>query len=130
MKGDIDSVRALRRGGASETATDKLGRTPSEPQPERLEFDSGIDVDAEVAAGLGVCPEADDIDEQPELGEQFSALDLDDDNDSGRGQSDSKDGASEDEGPDDMVIDSFINGNARGSGGVAVEVEVEAVKLR
>jgi hypothetical protein len=43
LKGDLDSVRILRRGGASEAATDKLGRTPSELQPEGLEgFDSKL----------------------------------------------------------------------------------------
>jgi len=53
MKGDLDSVRSLRRGGASETVMDKLGRTPSELLPEGLEgFESDTDVDAEPAAGL------------------------------------------------------------------------------
>ena len=53
MKGDPDTVRILRRGGASESATDKLGRTPSELQPEGLEgFDSDIDPGVERAAGM------------------------------------------------------------------------------
>ena len=34
MKGDLDSIRILRRGGASETVVDKLGRTPLDMQPE------------------------------------------------------------------------------------------------
>ena len=123
MKGDLESVRLLRRAGAPETLTDKLGRTPSELQPEGLEgFDSDINVDAEVAFGLDaeVYPETDDIDEQLALGEQFSALDLDDDNDSGHGQSDSEDDASEDEeDPDGMAIDSIPGGEEGGSGGVA-----------
>jgi hypothetical protein len=41
MKGDLDSVRTLRRGGASEVVMDKLGRTPSDLQPEG--FDSSIE---------------------------------------------------------------------------------------
>jgi hypothetical protein len=123
MKGDLEGVRILRRGGASEGATDKLGRTPSELLPEGLEgFDSDIDLDAEVAAGIGAeeYPETDDIDEQLALGEQFSALDLEDDNDSGHGQSDSEDDASEDEeDPDGMAVDSVPGGDEGGSGGVA-----------
>ena len=44
MKGDLDITHILRKGGASEIATDKLGRTPSELWPEGLEgFDSDID---------------------------------------------------------------------------------------
>lgn len=120
MKGDLDSVHTLRGGGASETVTDKLGRTPSELQPEG--FDPGLDHDAEVAAGLvtELYPETDDIDEQLALGEQqFSELDLDDDNDSG---SDSEDDASDDdEDHDGMAVDSFTGGDegGSGSGGVA-----------
>ena len=50
MKCDFDSVRILRRGGASETVMDKLGRTPLELQPER--FSSFMDIhDAKVAVG-------------------------------------------------------------------------------
>ena len=124
MKGDLASVLNLRRGGASENATDKLGRTPSELLPEGLEgFDSDLDLDAEVAAGLDTAlyPETDDIDEQLALGEQFSALDLEDDNDSGHGQSDSEDDVSEDEeeDPDGMVIDSVPGDDGGESGGVA-----------
>jgi len=69
MKGDMDSVRSLRRGGASETVTDQLGRTPSELLPEGLEgFDSDIDLDAELA-GLDaeVYPDTDYIDEKISL---------------------------------------------------------------
>ena len=43
MKGDVECVRILRRGDSSETLTDKLGRTPSELQPEGFEFDASID---------------------------------------------------------------------------------------
>jgi len=50
MKGDLDSVRSLRRGAEPEPVTDKLGQTPSDPQPEG--FGLAIDLDAEVAAGL------------------------------------------------------------------------------
>jgi len=111
MKGDLDSARTLRRGGASETVMDKLGRTPSELQPEGFErFDSDID---EFAAGLDAkLPEASDIDMQLALGEQFSALNLYNDNDSGHGQSDS-----EDEDSDGMVVHSFTGGDEGGGGG-------------
>ena len=75
MKGDLDSLRILRKGGASESAMDKLGRIPSELQPEG--FDSDIDLDAELAAGLDadVYPEADGVNEQLALGEPISTLD-------------------------------------------------------
>ena len=36
MKEDLDSVRILRRGGASEVVMDKLGRTPLDLRPEGL----------------------------------------------------------------------------------------------
>jgi len=49
MKGDLDSVHILRQGGASETVTDKLGRTPSELGPGG--FSSAIGRDGRVAAG-------------------------------------------------------------------------------
>ena len=50
MKGDLDSVRILRKGGASEFVKDKLGRTPLDLQPEG--FSSSIDVlDAKTAVG-------------------------------------------------------------------------------
>ena len=80
MKGDLESLRILRKGGASEIATDKLGRTPSELQPEG--FDSNIDLDAELAAALDadLYPEADDIKGQLALGEQIITLDSSDDN--------------------------------------------------
>jgi hypothetical protein len=50
MKGDLDSVRILRRGGASEIVTDKLGQTPLDLQPEG--FGASIDIDAKVAVEL------------------------------------------------------------------------------
>ena len=150
LKGNRDSVRILWRGGASETVADKLGRTPSELQPEGLEgFDSDIDLDAEVAAGLdaeayseassepeefdpaidldtevavglssGVYPPGNGIDEQLALGEQFSALDLDSDKDSGHGQSDFDDYASDDnEDPDNPDINAFGGGEGDSGGG-------------
>jgi hypothetical protein len=117
MKGDLDSIRILRRGGASETVTDKLGRTPSELLPERLErFGSDIDFDAKVAARLD--PEAGDIDERRTSGEQFSVLNLDGNNDSGHNQPCSEGGASEDKDPDGMVVDSLPGGDEGGSGDV------------
>ena len=126
LKGDPETVLILRRGGASEAATDRLGRTPSELQPDGWEgFGSDIDLDAEVAAGLDteLYPETNDMDEQLALGEQFSALDLDDDNDSGHGQSDSEedDASDDEEDHDGMAVDSFTGGDegGSGSGGVA-----------
>jgi ankyrin repeat protein len=116
--GDSESVRILRRGGASETATDKLGRTPSELRPEG--FESDIDVDAEVDPGLDTeaHQEGDDIDVQLALGEQFDKLDLEGDSDSGTGQSDSDDAASDDDGdPSGVVVDSPAGGNEGGGGG-------------
>jgi ankyrin repeat protein len=50
MKGDLDCVRILRRGGAPETVMDKLGRTPLDLQPEG--FSTSIDNDAKVAVEL------------------------------------------------------------------------------
>ena len=88
MKGDRDSLRILG------PVTDTLGRTPSDLRQEELEgFNSDMDLDAEVAAGLdtGLYAEADD--EELALEEPFSALDLED-NGSGRSQSDSEDHAS------------------------------------
>jgi len=68
MKGDLDSVRILRRGGAPETVTDKLGRTPSDLQPDG--FGLAIDLDGEVVAGLDteMWPEETDTDEGGEGG--------------------------------------------------------------
>src|SRR5258708_3323768 len=105
MKGDLDSVRILRRGGASESATDNLGRTPSDLQSEELDWP--IDMNAEIAAGLEPedYPPDDDIDERLALGERFGALGLSDDNDSGHGQSDSEDDISDNEDSDGMAID-------------------------
>ena len=60
MKGDLDGIRILRRGGASETVVDKLGRTPLEMQPEG--FGSSVDNDARVATEL-VYPMGNDSDE-------------------------------------------------------------------
>jgi ankyrin repeat protein len=119
MKGDSESVRNLRRGGASETATDKLGRTPSGLQPEGSESDT--DFDAEVAAGLDteVGQEEDDIDVQLALGEQFGELDLDDDSDSGTTDSDWEDDASDDGNLGGMVVDSLTGGDEGGGEGGA-----------
>ena len=52
LKGDLDSIRILRRGGASETVVDKLGRTPLDIQPEGPGFGSSVDNDSKVAAEL------------------------------------------------------------------------------
>ena len=47
MKGDLQSVYILRRGGASEVVTDKLGRTPSDLRCEG--FDTGFGTDTVVS---------------------------------------------------------------------------------
>ena len=111
MKGDRVSVHNLRKGGASETAKDALGRIPSDLQPEG--FDLAIGLEAEGAVGLG--PQENDVDEQVALGEQFNALDLDDDNDSGHGQSDFDDYVSD----GSTAVNSFGGDKGRnaGSGG-------------
>ena len=50
MKGDLDSVRILRSGGASEFVKDTLGRTPLDLHPEG--FGSSIDIlDAKIVVG-------------------------------------------------------------------------------
>ena len=70
MKGDLHSVRVLRRGGAPEAAKDKLGRIPSDLQPEGFGRDFDADVDMH--------PPGNGIDEQVALGGRFSALALTD----------------------------------------------------
>jgi hypothetical protein len=117
MKGDLDIVRILRRGGASETVTDTLGRTPSDLQPEG--FSSAIDLDAEVAAGLDteMWVEENDIDEQMALGEQFNNLDSSDDDDSEHSQSDFGEDVSDQEDPENMAADSFNGGDEGDEGG-------------
>ena len=52
MKGDLDSVRILRRGGASEIVVDKLGRKPLDLRPEGFELSIDLDNDAKVAVGF------------------------------------------------------------------------------
>ena len=63
MQGDLDSVRTLRSGGASELVMDSLGRTPLDMQPEG--FGSSIDNDTKVSLelDLGVHPLCGDSDE-------------------------------------------------------------------
>ena len=58
MKGDLDSVRSLRRGGASEAVMDKLGRTPSDLLPEGFGSVFDLDNDGKVTVGFvsGVSP--------------------------------------------------------------------------
>jgi hypothetical protein len=58
MKGDLDSVRILRRGGASEIVMDKLGRTPLDLQQEGFSLHLDIDIDPKGALGFdpGVYP--------------------------------------------------------------------------
>ena len=106
MKGDLYSVRVLRRRDAPEAARDKLGRIPSDLRPEG--FDGGFDTDVEMH------PSEDDIDEQVGLG--FSALALHEDNTSGHGQSESEDNAPDAKEPASISADSFADGD-EGAGG-------------
>ena len=128
MKGDLDSVRILRQGGAPETVTDKLGRTPSDLQPEG--FGSAIDLDAEVAAGLDteMWPEENDIDEQMALGEQLNTLDSSDDNDSGHSQSDFGD-VSDQGDTENMAAGSFTVGGGSGGGQFASSPKKLAIRI-
>ena len=107
MKGDLPSVQILRRGGAPVAAKDRLGRIPSDLQPEG--FGRGFDIDAEAHLP------GNDNDEQVELGGQFHVLNPDEDKDPGNDQSDSEDdtpGAK----PISIAIDSFTDGDEGGSG--------------
>ena len=52
MKGDLDSVRILRRGGASEVVVDKLGRTPLDLLPEGSGSVFDLDNDTKVTVGF------------------------------------------------------------------------------
>ena len=126
MKGDLDSVRILWRGGASETMTDKLGRTPSDLQPEG--FGSAIDLTAEVAAGLDTetCLE----DEQVVLKEQLSSFDSSDDNDSGHSQSDFGGDAPDQDDPENVAANSFTGGDeGGGSGRIASNSKEPAIRI-
>ena len=121
MKGDLDSVHILKRGGASGIVTDRLGRTPSELQPEGLKgLDLGIDPETElVGSDAEIYAETDDIDidEQLTIGKQCCALNLDNGIDSGRSQLGSANNISEDKEPDSTVAGSDEGDN----GGVAKE---------
>ena len=104
MKGDRHDVRVLQRGDAPETAKDKLGRIPSDLQPE--EFDGGCESDVEMH------PSENDIDEQVGL----SALALHEYNTSEHGQSESEDDAPDAKKPASIAVDSFVDGD-EGAGG-------------
>ncbi len=104
MKGDLHSVQILRRGDAPEAAKDKLGRIPSDLQPEG--FGGGFDTDVEMHSP------GNDIDEQVALG--FGALALEEDNTSEHGQSESEEDASDAKEPASISVDSFAGGNEGG----------------
>ena len=106
MKGDLHGVRILRRGGAPEATKDKLGRIPSDLQPEG--FGRGLDTDVEMN------PPGNDIDKQVALG--FSALALGEDKTSEHGQSESEDDAPDAKKPVSIAVDSFTDGK-EGVGG-------------
>ena len=85
---------------------DKLGRIPSDLQPE--EFDRGFDTDVEMN------PPGNDIDEQVAQG--FSALALDEDDTSDHSQSESEEDDLDAKGPASIAVDSFAGGNEGGGG--------------
>jgi len=114
MKGDLPSVQILQRGGALEAAKDKLGRIPSDLQPEG--FGRGSDIDAEAH------PPGHDYDEEVKFGGRPRALDFDKDEDSGYDQSDSDDGASDANEPTGIAIDPFADGDEGGSGSGNVQI--------
>ena len=77
-------------------------------------FDRDFDIVAEVH------PTRNDMDVQVAVGGQFSALDLDEDSDSGYDQSDSEDGASDANKPAGITIDLFTDGDSGGSRSVQI----------
>ena len=111
MKGDLHSVQILQRGDAPETAKDKLGRVPSDLQPEG--FGGGFDIDVEMRPP---------VDEQITLGGRFSALALEEDNDSEHGQSVSENDAPGAKEPAAIAVDSPADGDEGGgeSGGYQI----------
>ena len=111
MKGDLYSVRILRRGDAPEAAKDKLGRTPSDLRPEG--FGIGFDTDVEMH------PPGNVIDEQVALG--FSALALDGVDTSEHGQSESEDSVPDAKEPDSIAVESFADGDKGGGGSVGYQ---------
>ena len=108
MKGDRHGVRVLRRGDAPEAAKDKLGRIPSDLQPEG--FDGGFDNDVEMH------PSENMIHEPVGLG--FGAHALHEGNTSEHGQSESEDDAPYAKEPASVAVGSFADGGegADGSG--------------
>ena len=114
MKGDLHTVRVLRRGGAPEDARDNLGRIPSYLWLEG--FDRDIDIDADVH------PTRNDMDMQVEGGGQFDALDLDEDSDSGYDQSDSEGDTSDTNEPAGIAIDSSTDSDGESGGNGSVQI--------
>jgi len=109
MKGDLLSVQILRRGGAPEAAKDKLGRIPSDLQPEGLGRVPHIGAEAH--------PPGNDNDEQVELGGRFRALDLGEDKASEFDQSNS-----EDDMDTGIEMDSFIDEDEGGNGSGSIQI--------
>lgn len=98
LAGDKQSILLLRRGGASTSTHDKLGRVPVDLWPGGP--GSASEVEAEIAADLDYCPlvTQNDADEQAALGAQFDALE-----DAYYGEDDSGDsGSSSDENEPDV----------------------------
>ena len=102
LAGDRDSILLLRRGGASMSIPDKLGRLPLDLWPGGP--DSASEVEAAIVADLENGPPVpqDDVDEQAALGAQFDALD-----DACYGGNDSGDGGSnsDEDKPNDVQDD-------------------------
>jgi len=118
MKGDLPSVRYLQRGGAPEAAKDRLGRIPSDLQPEG--FGRGPDIDAEAHLP------GNDNHEVVEFGGHFRAIDLDEDRHSGYDQLASEDGVSDAKEPIGISIDLFADGDEGGSGSGNVQIAPES----
>ena len=108
MKGDLHSVRILRKGDASEAAKDKLGRIPSDLQPEG--FGRSPDIDFEMYSP------GNDTDEQVALRGQFSALALDEYDDLEHGNLESEGDASNAE-PAGITVNSFADVEEGGGSG-------------
>ena len=79
-------------------------------------FDRDFNIDAEVH------PTRTDMDVQMVVGEQFGALDLDEDSDSGYDQSDPEDDASDANKPAGITIDSFTDGDGGSGGSGSVQI--------
>jgi len=104
LKEDRESIRILRSAGAPPYIEDKLGRLPRDLAPEGSDLAEGLE--GELEDGERSPPFEHPMDQEIALGEQYTALEAQEehDNDSGHGGSDSdSDGSSsDDEGEQEM----------------------------